>query len=433
MASLLLAIIYLAFISLGLPDSLLGAAWPVMHRELAAPLSASGAIFMIVSVGTVVSSLMSDRLNRRFGTGRVTAFSVALTCAALFGNSISTSYAQLCLWAVPYGLGAGGVDAALNNYVALHYASRHMSWLHCMWGVGATAGPYIMSQVLASGGSWQGGYRTIALLQLALTALLIASLPLWTRCARESQRAHGKPRPDGVAEPSSAAGVEPRSDGGAVSPPDAEAVSPPEAGAEPLSDAGPLPLRAVLQIPGVREIALCFFCYCAVEQTVSLWASSYFAGARGVSAVAAAGLGSLVFLGVTLGRAASGFLTFRLNDTQMVRLGEAVIAAGVAALLLSTGERAASIAMVIVGLGCAPIYPSLIHATPAHFGAERSQAIIGVQMAGAYVGNILMPPLFGLIANHVSIRLFPAYLFVLLALMVLLHEKLLREVKSHAR
>ena len=433
MASLLLAIIYLAFISLGLPDSLLGAAWPVMHRELAAPLSASGAIFMIVSVGTVVSSLMSDRLNRRFGTGRVTAFSVALTCAALFGNSISTSYAQLCLWAVPYGLGAGGVDAALNNYVALHYASRHMSWLHCMWGVGATAGPYIMSQVLASGGSWQGGYRTIALLQLALTALLIASLPLWTRCARESQRAHGKPRHDRVAEPSSAAGVEPRSDGGAESSSDAEAVSPPEAGAEPLSDAGPLPLRAVLQIPGVREIALCFFCYCAVEQTVGLWASSYFAGARGVSAVAAAGLGSLVFLGVTLGRAASGFLTFRLNDTQMVRLGEAVIAAGVAALLLSTGERAASIAMVIVGLGCAPIYPSLIHATPAHFGAERSQAIIGVQMAGAYVGNILMPPLFGLIANHVSIRLFPAYLFVLLALMVLLHEKLLREVKSHAR
>ena len=427
MASLLLAIIYLAFISLGLPDSLLGAAWPVMHRELAAPLSASGAIFMIVSVGTVVSSLMSDRLNRRFGTGRVTAFSVALTCAALFGNSISTSYAQLCLWAVPYGLGAGGVDAALNNYVALHYASRHMSWLHCMWGVGATAGPYIMSQVLASGGSWQGGYRTIALLQLVLTALLIASLPLWTRCARESHRADGKPRREGVAEPSSDGKAESSPAAGAEPSSDAEAVSPLEAGAESL------PLRAVLQIPGVREIALCFFCYCAVEQTVGLWASSYFAGARDVSAVAAAGLGSLVFLGVTLGRAASGFLTFRLNDTQMVRLGEAVIAAGVAALLLSTGERAASIAMVVVGLGCAPIYPSLIHATPAHFGAERSQAIIGVQMAGAYVGNILMPPLFGLIANHVSIRLFPAYLFALLALMVLLHEKLLREVKSHAR
>ena len=427
MFSLLLFIIYLAFISLGLPDSLLGSAWPVMHRELGVPLSWSGAVFMIIAVGTIASSLLSDRLTRRFGAGKVTALSVALTCAALFGFSFSRSFAALCLWAVPYGLGAGGVDAALNNYVALHYASRHMSWLHCMWGVGATAGPYIMSQVLASGGSWQGGYRTIALLQLVLTALLIASLPLWTRCARESQRAHGKPRREGVAEPSSDGKAESSPAAGAEPSSDAEAVSPLEAGAESL------PLRAVLQIPGVREIALCFFCYCAVEQTVGLWASSYFAGARGVSAVAAAGLGSLVFLGVTLGRAASGFLTFRLNDTQMVRLGEAVIAAGVAALLLSTGERAASIAMVVVGLGCAPIYPSLIHATPAHFGAERSQAIIGVQMAGAYVGNILMPPLFGLIANHVSIRLFPAYLFALLALMVLLHEKLLREVKSHAR
>ena len=385
MLSLLLGIIYLSFISLGLPDSLLGAAWPVIHAEIGAPLSASGFVFMIIAVGTIVSSLLSDRLTRRLGAGKVTAISVAMTCAALFGFSFSRSYAMLCLWAIPYGLGAGGVDAALNNYVALHYASRHMSWLHCMWGVGATVGPAIMGAVLTAGHSWNAGYRTIGLIQLVLTAILFLSLPLW-RAA----------------------------DGGAA-----------ESGR-----GGALSLREIVSLRGVKAVMLCFFCYCAVEQTVGLWASSYLVTARGVDPVTAAKCGSLFFLGITAGRAVSGFLTFKLGDREMVRLGLGIIALGILLVLLPVGNGAALAGLILIGLGCAPVYPSLIHSTPAHFGAERSQAIIGVQMASAYTGTSLMPPLFGALAARTSIRFFPLYLLVLLVLMILSHERLIRSTET---
>ena len=381
MVSLLLAIIYLAFISLGLPDALLGSAWPVMHQELRVPLSWSGGVFMIIAVGTIVSSLLSDRLTRRLGAGKVTAISVAMTCAALFGFSFSRSYLALCLWAVPYGLGAGGVDAALNNYVALHYASRHMSWLHCMWGIGATLGPYIMGAALTGGYGWSMGYRVIGLLQLALTAALVLSLPLWK----------------------SAGG----SGGGAER---ARALSLPE----------------VVALPGAKAVRVCFFCYCALEQTVGLWASSYLVTVRAVDAVTAARYGSLFYLGITVGRAVSGFVTLRLNDSQMVRLGQGILVLGLVLVLLPLANSFALAGLIIIGLGCAPVYPSLIHATPAHFGAERSQAIIGVQMASAYVGTSLMPPLFGWIAAHTSLRLFPVYLTVLLVFMFLSHERLCR-------
>ncbi len=385
MLSLLLGIIYLSFISLGLPDSLLGAAWPVIHAEIGAPLSASGFVFMIIAVGTIVSSLLSDRLTRRLGAGKVTAISVAMTCAALFGFSFSRSYAMLCLWAIPYGLGAGGVDAALNNYVALHYASRHMSWLHCMWGVGATVGPAIMGAMLAAGHSWNAGYRSIGLIQLVLTAILLLSLPLW-RAA----------------------------DGGAA-----------ESGR-----GGALSLREIVSLSGVKAVMLCFFCYCAVEQTVGLWASSYLVTARGVDPVTAAKCGSLFFLGITAGRAVSGFLTFKLGDREMVRLGLGIIALGILLVLLPVGNGAALAGLILIGLGCAPVYPSLIHSTPAHFGAERSQAIIGVQMASAYTGTSLMPPLFGALAARTSIRFFPLYLLVLLVLMILSHERLVRSTET---
>ena len=385
MLSLLLGIIYLSFISLGLPDSLLGAAWPVIHAEIGAPLSASGFVFMIIAVGTIVSSLLSDRLTRRLGAGKVTAISVAMTCAALFGVSFSRSYAMLCLWAIPYGLGAGGVDAALNNYVALHYASRHMSWLHCMWGVGATVGPAIMGAMLAAGHSWNAGYRSIGLIQLVLMAILLFSLPLW-RAA----------------------------DGGAA-----------ESGR-----GGALSLREIVSLRGVKAVMLCFFCYCAVEQTVGLWASSYLVTARGVDPVTAAKCGSLFFLGITAGRAVSGFLTFKLGDREMVRLGLGIIALGILLVLLPVGNGAALAGLILIGLGCAPVYPSLIHSTPAHFGAERSQAIIGVQMASAYTGTSLMPPLFGALAARTSIRFFPLYLLVLLVLMILSHERLVRSTET---
>ena len=388
MAQLLLPIIYLAFISLGLPDSLLGSAWPNLYPALGVPVSCAGILSMIISAGTILSSLGSDRLTRALGTGKVTALSVALTAAALFGFSVSSAFWMLCLWAVPYGLGAGSVDAALNNYVALHYESRHMSWLHCMWGVGTILSPMIMSAALTGGRGWSGGYRTVALIQVGITAILFFSLPLW------------KGRPAAAAD-----------DG---------------------TPAKPLTLPQVIAIPGAKEVMLCFFCYGALETTAGLWASSYLTLTKGVDADTAAAFAGLFYLGITAGRGFCGFVTLKLNDTQMIRLGQGILTVGVAALLLP-GPRVLSLAgLVLVGLGCAPIYPSIIHSTPNHFGAERSQAVIGIQMASAYVGNLLMPPLFGLIANNVTPALFPVYLLCLLALMVLMHEQLTRRT-AHSK
>lgn len=388
MVSLLLAVIYLAFISLGLPDALLGSAWPSMYLEFGVPVSYAGIISMIIAVGTIVSSLQSDRLTRWLGTGKVTAISVAMTAAALFGFSISHSFVMLCLWAVPYGLGAGSVDASLNNYVALHYESRHMSWLHCMWGVGATVGPYIMGAALTGGMGWNSGYRMIAILQVILTVILIFSLPLW------------KQRPQLV---------------------DAEGKVVREKA---------LSLKEIIGIPGAKEVMLCFFCYCAVEQTAALWASSYLNLYKGIPAERSASFASMFFIGITVGRALSGFITMKLNDVQMIRMGQGIIAAGILVMLLPLGEMASLAGLILIGLGCAPIYPCIIHSTPAHFGAEKSQAIIGVQMASAYVGTCLMPPLFGLIANHITVALMPLYLLVILILMAVMHECLTKKTSS---
>lgn len=382
MFSILLAIIYVAFISLGLPDSLLGAAWPVMHAALGVPVSYAGAVAMIISAGTIVSSLLSDRLTKAFGAGPVTAVSVLMTAAALFGFSASHAFWQLCLWAVPYGLGAGAVDAALNNYVALHYASRHMSWLHCFWGVGAAIGPYIMGACLAGDLGWSGGYRTISLLQLGLTAVLFLSLPLWNR--------HRAQTPD--AAPARALGI-----------------------------------RQAVRIRGVPLMLLTFFAYCALEQTTGLWASSYLVQARGIGDETAARFASLFYLGITGGRFVCGFAADRIGDRRLIRLGIATLGAGVILIGLPVKADLPALAgLVIVGLGCAPIYPSIIHATPANFGRDNSQAVIGLQMAGAYVGTTLMPPLFGLIATHIHIGLFPLYLLLLTALMLVMSERLNR-------
>lgn len=384
MVHMLLAIIYLAFISLGLPDSLLGAAWPTMYPEFGVPVSYAGMISMIIAAGTIVSSLQSDRLTRLLGTGKVTALSVAMTAAALFGFSFTKSFWILCVWAVPYGLGAGSVDAALNNYVALHYKSRHMSWLHCMWGLGATVGPYLMGYALSGGQGWNIGYRYIGMIQIVLTAILIFSLPLW------------KGRNTGPA------------------------------GTEEV-EAKALSMKKILEIPGAKEVMVCFFCYCAVEQTVILWASSYLTLYKGMSADMAASFASIFFIGITVGRAVSGFITIKLNDTQMIRMGQALIAIGVFIMLLPGTSMISLVGLAFIGFGCAPIYPCIIHSTPDHFGADKSQAVIGVQMASAYVGTCLMPPLFGLIANHITVSLLPIYLLILLVLMVIMHERLTKK------
>lgn len=389
MFHLLLAIIYLSFISLGLPDSLLGSAWPTMYQEFNVPVSYAGIISMIIALGTIFSSLQSDRLTRRFGTARVTAFSVAMTAAALFGFSISHSFWMLILWAVPYGLGAGGVDASINNYVALHYSSKHMSWLHCMWGVGASAGPYIMAFAMTGGHNWNMGYRYIGFIQIALTIILFISLPLW------------KKNPSQIS-----------SDGSETTDTNGKALS----------------LKEIFSIPGAKEILITFFCYCALEQTAGLWASSYLALHHGLSEEVAASFASLFFLGITFGRGVSGFITMKLNDTAMIHLGQGIILLGIIAIFLPFGDTFALIGLILVGLGCAPIYPCIIHSTPANFGAERSQALIGVQMAFAYIGTCLMPPIFGLIANHINISLFPVFLLAILILMFLMHERLLKKV-----
>lgn len=390
MTHLLLIIIYLSFISLGLPDALLGSAWPSIYPQFDVPVSYAGMISMIIALGTVVSSLQSDRLTRKLGTGKVTAFSVALTAIALFGFSISHSFLSLCLWAVPYGLGAGSVDASLNNYVALHYKSRHMSWLHCMWGVGASIGPYVMGAMLTGGKAWNSGYRVIAVLQVVLTAILLFSLPLWEK------------RPQCVTEN----------------------------GEE--KEAKAMSIREVVALKGAREILLCFFCYCAMEQTAGLWASSYLTLYKGVPAQTAAWFGSMFFIGITIGRALSGFVTMKLNDRQMIRLGEAIVTVGTVMMLLPFGEALSLAGLIVIGFGCAPIYPCVIHSTPAHFGEDKSQAIIGIQMACAYVGTCLMPPLFGLIANHISVGLLPVYLLLFLTCMTVMHELLCAKTASHA-
>ena len=384
MISLLLAIIYLSFISLGLPDALLGAAWPTMCVEFDVPVSFAGLVSIIVSGGTIISSLFSDRLTRWLGTAKVTAISVAMTALALLGFSFSDRYWMLLLWAIPYGFGAGSVDAALNNYVALHYASRHMSWLHCMWGVGASIGPYIMGFALSGGQGWNMGYRYIALLQITLSAILFCSVPLW------------KKREGNVAQ-------------------------------EGTGASGTMSMREILAIPGAKEVLLAFFCYCALEGTAGLWAATYMVRHLGMHEETAATLASMFYLGITAGRAVSGFMTYKFNDANMIRMGQVVILAGIVAMVLPLGSYSAVAGLLLVGLGCAPIYPCIIHSTPEHFGAENSQALIGIQMASAYVGFLSAPPLFGLIANHISASLLPVYLGAALVVMAMMCEILNRK------
>lgn len=376
----------MAFISLGLPDALLGSAWPAIYPMMSVPVSYAGIVSMIIMGSTIISTLNANRSISKFGTGLVTAVSVLMTAVALIGFSFSSAFWMLCLWAVPYGLGAGAVDAALNNFVALHYASRHMSWLHCFWGVGASIGPYIMSYSLAVKNSWERGYSTVGILQIILTVILILSLPIWRKQERviwENQTGISKH----------------------------------------------LKIYEVLRIKGVKYVLLAFFAYCALETTTGLWASSYLVLYRGIEAEAAARWASLFYLGITLGRFISGFVTDRLGNRNMIRIGLAIITVGLLAVILPVKIGFVTLAgLALIGLGCAPIYPCIIHETPRNFGAENSQAIIGIQMASAYTGSTFMPPIFGLLASITTIALYPAYLGLFLFLTLFMTEKLNRLV-----
>lgn len=384
MYSLLLALIYLAFISLGLPDSLLGAGWPVMHGELGVPVSYMGIVSMVISGGTIVSSLMSDRLTRKFGTRIVTVVSVFLTAAALFGFSFSDRFWMLIVFSVPYGLGAGAIDAALNNYIALHYSARHMSWLHCFWGVGTIVSPFIMSYALTSS-TWNDGYRIVGYVQLGIAALLALTLPVWKVNKKQDV-------------------VQQKSIG----------------------------LIGALKIKGVPLILIGFFAYCAAEATAMQWASTYFVEVKNITEEQAAQFGSLFYIGITVGRFLSGFVSGKIGDRRMIVIGAAVLTLGIIFLFIPTDVTELSLAgFVIIGFGCAPIYPSIIHSTPANFGAESSGAIIGIQMASAYVGSTFVPPLFGLLGRVLGFSILPAYLLIFVALMLLMTQLTFRVAKRN--
>lgn len=368
---LLLAIIYLAFISLGLPDSTLGAAWPTIYEEFNIPISYMGIVSVTISVGTIISSLFTDRAVAKLGTRGVTAASIFLTALSLFGFSISTEFYQICLWAIPYGFGAGAIDASLNNYIALHYNSRHMNWLHCFWGVGTVISPYVMSFALSNSG-WQMGYRLLSVIQIAIAVIVLLSFPLWK-------------------------------------------VNKKGGGSE--TEVKPVGIVGALKIPGAAAVFTGFFAYCASESTAMLWTSSYFEEVFKVSKTEAATLGSIFFIGMTVGRFISGLISEKIGDGKMIRYGALVSMVGILVICIPVKE-VAIIGFIIFGLGCAPVYPSIVHSTPERFGSERSQSIIGIQMAAAYLGSIVMPSIFGIIANFVTISLMPLYLGIFVVIML---------------
>lgn len=378
MYTLLIAIIYLAFISLGLPDSLLGSAWPVMHTDIGVPLSYMGIISTVISIGTIVSSLLSDKLTRKFNTETVTVVSVFMTAFALLGFSFSSNLLMLIAFAIPYGLGAGAIDAALNNYVALHYSSRHMSWLHCFWGVGTIVSPFVMSYSLTNS-NWNNGYRIISIIQLTIGLILLLSLRLWK--TNKSQT---------IQEENSSNSIS---------------------------------IKAALKIKGVPQLLIAFFGYCAAEATAMGWSCTYLVEAKGMEEESAAAYASLFFIGMTAGRFFGGFLMDKLGDKKMINLGSVVILLGIALMIIPIeNEVLALVGLVIIGLGCAPIYPCIIHSTPYNFGEENSGSIIGIQMASAYLGTTAIPPIFGFLGKGIGFDIFPIYILIFVILMSLMIE-----------
>lgn len=382
MITVLLIIIYIAFISLGLPDSMLGAAWPSIRQELALPVSGAGLVSFIVSGGTIISSLLSGRLIKKLGSGKLTLVSVFMTAMALLGYSFSSSYLFLCLLAVPLGLGGGAVDACLNNYVALHFSARHMSWLHCFWGVGATSGPIIMSAAIASSGRWQNGYLTVSIIQICLVAILLVSLPVWSKSETDPEAKTDQPEAKKVGKG-----------------------------------------KNVLRLPGIIPAMTGFFCYCALEVTAGLWGASYLVQTKEVTAAVAAGWVSMYYLGITAGRFINGLFTLKFSNPVLIRTGQFIIVAGVLILLVFPKPFASLIGLVLIGLGCAPIYPSMLHETPVRFGKENSGSLMGLQMAFAYIGSTFIPPVLGLVMEKWGMRLYPWFILGLLIIMVIVNER----------
>lgn len=398
MFSLLLFIIYLSFISLGLPDAVLGAAWPIIHEEFGVPISFSGSIYMLISCCTILSSLKSESLRLRFGTGKITAFSVLLTAVAIFGFSISPSLSVMLFFAIPYGLGAGSVDAALNHYVAVHYSGRSMNWLHCMWGIGAALGPYILGFVLQRGESWRSGYLVLSMIQATLTIILFLSLGLWGKEEKKEKTEEKKT---------------------------------------------PMSFRQILSITGAKECLVSFFLYCAIEQTLGLWSGSFMVYSLKIEAKLAASFVALFYFGITFGRFLAGILAAKWKDEALILGGCGILFLGLVLLFCSMvpsqevklfGMELRQIlvicALLLSGLGCAPIYPAIIHSTPRNFGAENTSALIGKQMAAAYIGSMSFPPFFGVLAKIFGTGLFPFFSTVLFFGMLFMYRNLLYKTRG---
>jgi fucose permease len=394
MSTFFLVIIYLAFISLGLPDSLLGTAWPVMRLDIDAPLAAAGIVSMTVTVGTILSSLASGTVIKKLGTGKITFISCLMTASALLGFSISPSLFWLIILSIPLGLGAGTVDSALNNHVATHYKAHHMSWLHCFWGVGATLGPIIMSNFISGGSSWRKGYLTVSILQFTLTVLLFFTLPLWNRAEK------------------------------------AEAINENDISTDENTNAVKASEVKPLQIKGVKLALISFLFYCGTEATMGLWGSSFLVQTKGLPAATAAQWVSLYYGGITLGRLITGFITMKVRNTKIIRTGQIIALSGAALLLLPLPSIFSLIGFLLVGLGCAPIFPCMIHETPVRFGKEHSQKIIGYQMALAYTGSALLPPFLGVIASRTTMMIMPFFVTIYILLMLLGTERINAIVKS---
>lgn len=375
----LLILIYIAFISLGIPDSLLGAAWPAMHKGLGVGISLAGVVSIVIACGTVVSSLLSARLIARYGTGKVTAFSVLATAVALLGFSLSPSFALTLLFAVPLGLGAGAVDSGLNNFVALHYQAKHMNWLHSFWGIGATISPALIGALLAATGSWRSGYFWMAVVQGVLVVALFLTLPLWKRA--KAQESHHEEKTKRA-----------------------------------------LPLRKIIARPLAKPVFLALLCYCGAESTVGLWGASYLVGARAIKPDVAAMWVSAFYAGIMLGRFLAGLLTFRWNNPQMIRMGQGCALVGVGLIFLGLPTWILPIALFMIGMGFAPIFPAILHQTPRTFGSDISQDMMGVEMAFAYVGNICVPPLFGWMSSIVGLQVLPVYIALLIIGMLVCME-----------
>ena len=398
MFSLLLLIIYLSFVSLGLPDAVLGAAWPIIHEEFGVPISFSGSIYMLISCCTILSSLKSESLRLRFGTGKITAFSVLLTAVAIFGFSISPSLSVMLFFAIPYGLGAGSVDAALNHYVAVHYSGRSMNWLHCMWGIGAALGPYILGFVLQREESWRSGYLVLSMIQATLTIVLFLSLGLWGKEEKKEKTEEKKT---------------------------------------------PMSFRQILSITGAKECLVSFFLYCAIEQTLGLWSGSFMVYSLKIEAKLAASFVALFYFGITFGRFLAGILAAQWQDEALILGGCGILFLGLVLLFCSMvpsqevklfgmelRQLLVICALLLSGLGCAPIYPAIIHSTPRNFGAENTSALIGKQMAAAYIGSMSFPPFFGVLAKIFGTGLFPFFSTVLFFGMLFMYRNLLYKTRG---